>query len=52
MVAVVANGSNIDLYVNDQHLAHVTNSQLGNGYIGVATGYGEAAFTNAKVWAL
>ncbi len=56
LLAVVANGSNIDLYVNNQHVDSVSDSTFSQGEIGVAassTGNPtEVVFTNAKVWTL
>ncbi|HWZ19447.1 MAG TPA: hypothetical protein VNW73_11665 [Ktedonobacteraceae bacterium] len=54
LLAVVANGSNIILYVNNQQLASVSDSTYSQGEIGmVASSFSnpaEAVFTNAKVW--
>jgi eukaryotic-like serine/threonine-protein kinase len=53
-VAVVANGSTIDLYVNNHKIDSVTNSTYSQGLIGVtATELNnptEVVFSNAKVW--
>lgn len=56
LIAVVANGSNIYLYVNDQHIDSISDSTFSQGEIGVAafsTGnQTEVVFSNAKVWTL
>jgi hypothetical protein len=56
LIAVVANGSNIDLYVNNQHVDSVSDSTYSQGEIGVvASSNGnptEVVFSNAKVWTL
>ncbi len=54
-IAVVADGSTLDLYVNHQKIARVSdNTSTGAGYIGLAAGaYNgptEVAYSNAKVW--
>src|SRR5439155_12874088 len=56
LIAVVANGSTIDLYVNLRHINSVNDSTYTSGQIGVAA-YSvgdptEVAFNNAKVWGL
>lgn len=54
LVAVVANGSNIDLYVNNTNIDNVSDGTYSQGEIGVtAVSFGnptEAVFSNAKVW--
>ncbi len=56
LIAVVANGSNIDLYVNKQQIYFVIDSTYSQGEIGVAASSNgnptEVVFTNAKVWTL
>ena len=55
LVAVLANGSNLYLYVNQKFLAQVHDSMYQSGQIGVfggdfASKSADVAFTNAKVW--
>ncbi len=54
LVAVVASGSTIDLYVNKQKIDSVSDNSYGSGQIGVAATYlkspTEVVFSNAKVW--
>jgi hypothetical protein len=56
LVAVVANGSNIDLYMNDKKIDNVSDGTYSQGEIGVAAvSFGNptptvAVFSNAKVW--
>jgi hypothetical protein len=54
LVAVVASGSTIDLYVNNHKIDSVSDSSYGSGQIGVAATYlkspTEVVFSNAKVW--
>ena len=56
LLAVVAQGSNIDLYVNGQSILHITASTTSSGLIGVAADAtdqpAEVAFSNARVWIL
>jgi serine/threonine protein kinase len=56
LIAVVANGSSIDLYVNLHHIDSVSDSTYTSGQVGVAaystTGTTEVAFSNAMVWGL
>ncbi len=56
LLAVVAQGRSIDLYVNGQSILHISNSTTSNGLIGVAADAtdqpAEVAFTNARVWML
>jgi hypothetical protein len=54
-IAVVANGSTLDLYVNHTKIDSVSNStSTGAGFIGLAAGDSseptEVAYSNAKVW--
>lgn len=50
-IAVVANGSTIDLYVNSQKVDSVNDSTFSQGYVGVAASTStEAVFSNAVVW--
>ncbi len=54
IVAVVANGSTIDLYVNNQKIESVNDSTYSQGQIGVSAvelnNPTEVVFSNAKVW--
>lgn len=55
IVAVLANGSNFYLYVNQKFLVQVHDNTYQSGQIGVfggdfASTLGDVAFTNAKVW--
>jgi len=57
VLAVVANFSNIGLYVNQQPIASVTDGTLNHGQIGVLVGNlnsssAVAVFSHAKVWML
>jgi len=56
LLAVVAQGSSIDLYVNGQSILHITASTTNSGLIGVAADAtdqpAEVAFSNARVWML
>jgi hypothetical protein len=56
LLAVVAQGSSIDLYVNGQSILHISNSTTSNGLIGVAADAtdqpAEVALTNTRVWIL
>jgi len=56
LIAVVAEGSSFDLYVNLQHVAHATDTTFNSGQIGVIAvdnGHStEVAFRNAEVWKL
>jgi serine/threonine protein kinase len=53
-IAVVAQGSNLDFYVNMQRVAGIKDALYTRGSIGVAAGIQggatEATFSNAKVW--
>jgi eukaryotic-like serine/threonine-protein kinase len=54
LIAVVANGSTLDLYVNSQKIDSVSDSAHSQGQIGVAATVvnnpTEVVFSNAKVW--
>jgi len=54
LIAVVANGSTLDLYVNNQKIDSVSDSAHSQGQIGVAAtdvnNPTEVVFSNAKVW--
>jgi eukaryotic-like serine/threonine-protein kinase len=54
LLAVVASGSTIDLYVNQQKIDSVSDNSYGSGQIGVGATYltspTEVVFSNAKVW--
>src|SRR6266568_1244539 len=54
LAAVVASGSTLDLYVNDQKIDSVSDSSYSQGGIGVfasgVNGPTEVAFNDAKVW--
>jgi len=56
IIAVVAQGSSLDLYVNYEKVAHVIDNTYSHGQIGVFVGdSGNAAdgvFSNVKVWTL
>lgn len=56
LLAVVARDASLDLYVNNQHIANVSNNTYDNGQIGVAAAYTteptEVVFSDAKVWSL
>lgn len=56
LLAVVAQGNSITLYVNRQSIAHATDSTTSHGLIGVAADAtdqpAEVAFMNANVWML
>jgi hypothetical protein len=56
LLAVVAQGSMIDLYVNGQHIDQISDTTSSSGLIGVAADAShqpaEVAFSNAQVWAL
>ena len=56
LIAVVANGSTIDLYVNLHHLDSVSDGTYTSGQIGIVA-YStsdptEVAFNNARIWGL
>ncbi len=54
LLAVVASGSTIDLYVNNHKIDSVSDSSFSQGQIGVSATYlngpTEVVFSNAKVW--
>jgi len=54
LVTVIARGSNIYLYINQQYIASMTDASVSCGQIGVMSAdYGtstDVAFKNAKVW--
>jgi hypothetical protein len=56
LLAVVAQGNSIDLYVNGQSILHISDSTTSNGLIGVSADATdqptEVAFTNTRVWIL
>lgn len=56
VIAVVANGSHLDLYVNQQNIANVNDNAYSQGLIGFVAendnGPTEAVFSNAQVWTL
>jgi serine/threonine protein kinase len=56
IIAVVAVGSNLDLYINHQHAAFVSDSVLSSGQLGVCAVDisipSEIAYSNAIVWTL
>ena len=56
VLAAVAQGSVIDLYVNAQHIAQIRDTISSTGLIGVAADAShqpaEVAFSNVQVWAL
>ena len=56
ILAVVANGSSITLYVNHQQIANISDSSYQSGYIGLIadsyTNNTEVAYANARAWTL
>jgi serine/threonine protein kinase len=56
VIAVVANGSTLDLYVNKQKVNSISDSIYNHGQIGVdaypLSNLTEVAFSNARVWTL
>ena len=57
LIAVVARGSNIDLYVNQHHIDGTQDTAYSNGTIGVLAknfvkGKSEVEFSDATVWTL
>ena len=58
VVAVVAQGNNLDLYINHQHIVHVRDDHRSSGQIGLVadasgtTGPSEVGYRNMKVWSL
>jgi hypothetical protein len=55
-LGVVARGSKISLYVNNQEITSVNDGTFGSGQIGTIAYYvqnpADVAFSNAKVWQL
>ena len=55
-IAVVANGSNIDLYINGQKVSSTSDSAYSQGSIGlVASAYNNATtvtYQNARIWTI
>ncbi len=58
VVAVVAQGMMLDLYINQQHIVHVHDGHRSSGQIGLvadasgATGPSEVEYRNMQVWSL
>ena len=56
LIAVLAHGNEIDLYVNNRYLTSVQDSTYSHGQIGLVaedqTQPAEVIFSNAKVWKL
>jgi serine/threonine protein kinase len=53
LIAVVANGSNFDFYINNKKVDSASDSTFSQGLFGVCADIGaEAVYTNAKVWTL
>jgi len=58
VVAVVAQGNNLDLYINHQHIVHVRDGHRSSGQIGLvadasgAAGPSEVGYRNMQVWSL
>ncbi len=56
LIAVVANGSTLDLFVNGQKIDSVLDSTYSHGQIGVVAdatnNQTEVVYSNAKVWKL
>ncbi len=52
LIAVVARGSQIDLYVNRQLIKSLSDSTFSAGQIGVLAFSSEVVFSNARVWKL
>jgi hypothetical protein len=52
LIAVVARGSQIDLYVNRHLIKTLSDTTFSSGQIGVVVLAGEVAFSNARVWKL
>jgi hypothetical protein len=51
LVAVIANGNKLALYVNKQPITSISDNHYSRGQIGVVTGIGgEVICSNAKVW--
>jgi hypothetical protein len=57
LLAVVANGSNLDFYVNQQSVLRISDSTYSSGQIGLFAGGGygdstETAFNDVRIWQL
>ena len=58
VVAIVAQGNDLDLYINQQHIVHVRDGHRSSGQIGLvadasgATGPSEVGYRNMNVWSL
>jgi len=56
VIAVVANGSNFDLYINDQKVGSASDSAYSQGSIGlVASAYNNATkvtYQDARIWTI
>ncbi len=52
LIAVVAQGNSISLYINRKFVVQVKDATSIQGQIGVVTFSGEAVFSNARVWKL
>ncbi len=52
LIAVVARGSQIELYVNRHLIRTLNDTTFSSGQIGVVVLAGEVAFSNARVWKL
>ena len=52
LIAVVARGSQVDLYVNRHLIKTLSDTTFSSGQIGVVVLAGEVAFSNARVWKL
>jgi len=52
LIAVVARGGQIDLYVNRQLIKSLSDTTFRSGQIGVVALAGEVAFSNVRVWKL
>ena len=52
LIAVVARGSQIDLYVNRHLIKTLSDTTFSSGQIGVVVLAGEVAFSNARMWKL
>lgn len=58
VIAVVAQGNTLDLYINQQHIIHVRDGHRSSGQIGLvadasgAAGPSEVGYRNMHVWSL
>lgn len=54
VIAVVANGSNFELYVNHQHIDHTSDSTFSQGTVGLiafaADSSTQVTYQDAKIW--